>query len=160
MLLKTHCYIFCTVREIANTASVEYRLREKLKQAHILAEPNTQSTEKQELAAAAFDSRVSVIKADVSLDQLGVDEETYNMLLYEVDIIIHSAAQVNLIYPYAALRRANVFGTVNMIKLAATSKIKPLHYLSTNAVFPAKPGKTYKEDTSLDSFPTELKGFE
>ena len=82
------------------------------------------------------------------------------MLLYEVDIIIHSAAQVNLIYPYAALRRTNVFGTVNMIKLAATAKIKPLHYLSTNAVFPAKPGNVYSEDDSLDAFAHQLKGIQ
>ena len=53
-----------------------------------------QPSETQEIVADAFDSRVTVIKADLSLEQLGVDEETYNMLQYEVDIIIHAAAQV------------------------------------------------------------------
>ncbi len=138
--------------------TVEARLRQKLEEAMILADKNKQATECQQLVAEAFETRVSVIKADMSLEQLGVDEETYNMLLLEVDIIIHTAAQVNLVYPYAALRRANVFGTQNLIKLAESAKIKPLHYVSTNAVYPARPKFTYTEDDNLESYHTDLQG--
>ena len=35
-----------------------------------------------------------------------------------------------------ALHGPNVLGTQNVIKFACNSKIKPLHYVSTDAVFP------------------------
>ncbi|XP_075266110.1 uncharacterized protein LOC142358577 isoform X2 [Convolutriloba macropyga] len=157
LLLRTQCNIFCIVRDAGHGVSVESRLRRRLEEAMIMPpQDGKQPSETQEIVADAFDSRVTVIKADLSLEQLGVDEETYNMLQYEVDIIIHAAAQVNLVYPYTALRRANVFGTQNIIKLAGSAKIKPLHYISTNAIFPARPGFTYKEEEDLDQYANDL----
>ena len=85
------------MREAGNGVSVESRLRNSLKEAMILPDKTKQPSELQEMIQDAFDSRVTVIKADLSLEQLGVDEETYNMLMYEVDIIIHAAAQVIII---------------------------------------------------------------
>lgn len=45
-------------------------------------------------------SRVRVIAGDVALIKLGLTDEDYFFLTYEVDIVIHAAAYVNLIYPY------------------------------------------------------------
>lgn len=49
-----------------------------------------------------MDNRVKVIAGDVSLLYLGLSEEDYLFLTYEVDTVIHAAAYVNLIYPYQA----------------------------------------------------------
>ncbi len=54
----------------------------------------------------------------------------------EIDCVIHAAAHVNLVYPYQALYKANVLGTNNVLLFAAQTKVKPVHYISTNAVFP------------------------
>ena len=66
----------------------------------LISESNKQNgaTDKQKKVAELFESRVSVVAADISLDRLGVDDETYNMLQLETDIIIHSAAQVTRIF--------------------------------------------------------------
>ena len=41
-----------------------------------------------------------VIPGDVGLRKMGLSEEDYVYLSTEVDFIIHTAAYVNLIYPY------------------------------------------------------------
>jgi thioester reductase-like protein len=43
---------------------------------------------------------------------------------------------VNLVYPYEALRSANVVATRNIIDFCVAGKIKHLHYVSTDAVVP------------------------
>lgn len=45
-------------------------------------------------------SRVKIISGDVALLRLGLSEEEYLFLTYEVDTVIHAAAYVNLIFPY------------------------------------------------------------
>ena len=54
----------------------------------------------------------------------------------QIDIIIHAAAFVNLLYPYEVLKGTNVTGTKNILLFARSGKIKPVHYISTNSVFP------------------------
>merc|ERR1739838_300689 len=66
---------------------------------------------------------------------MGLPQEDYTYLTYEIDYIIHAAAYVNLVYPYEALKGANVIGTQNVLVFARTGKIKPLHYVSSNAVY-------------------------
>ncbi|HEX3612245.1 MAG TPA: amino acid adenylation domain-containing protein [Sporichthyaceae bacterium] len=50
----------------------------------------------------------------------------------KLDLVIHSAAQVNFLYPYEALRQANVEATRKLIQLAAPRRA-PVHFLSTIA---------------------------
>lgn len=45
-------------------------------------------------------SRVKIVSGDVALLRLGLSEEEYLFLTYEVDTVIHAAAYVNLIFPY------------------------------------------------------------
>ena len=58
------------------------------------------------------------------------------LFLFQIDYIVHAAAYVNLLYPYEALKGTNVTGTRNILLFARSGKIKPLHYVSTNSVFP------------------------
>ncbi len=58
---------------------------------------------------------------DITIVNLGMTEDDYAYLTYEIDTIIHAAATVNLIYPYRALHSSNVLGTRKYSKLC-TSK--------------------------------------
>lgn len=48
-------------------------------------------------------SRVKIVSGDVALRRLGLSEEEYLFLTYEVDTVIHAAAYVNLIFPYQVI---------------------------------------------------------
>ncbi|MEU9804446.1 carboxylic acid reductase [Mycobacterium sp. NPDC050853] len=75
-----------------------------------------------------------VIAADIAQPRLGLDDATWEQLAREVDKIVHPAALVNHVLPYNQLFGPNVFGTAEVIRLALTTRMKPVTYLSTMAV--------------------------
>ena len=75
-------------------------------------------------------NRVYVYEGDIAQEKLGLSEEHYQELSNKIDTIYHCAAFVNHIYSYNMLRSANVLGTIELIKLATTSKKKTIHYVS------------------------------
>ncbi|NEO20282.1 non-ribosomal peptide synthetase [Moorena sp. SIO4A5] len=84
-----------------------------------------------------YQSRVVVIKGDLSLPKFGLEESEYEQLSHQVESIYHSGAWVNSMYPYSFLSPVNVAGTQEIIKLACASRVKPLHHISTLGVFSA-----------------------
>ena len=94
--------------------------------------------------------RIVPVMGDLAEPLLGMTEEKFDELAREVDIVFHGGAVVNLIYPYSALKPANVDGTREVIRLACRHHPKPLHYVSSNGIFPAD-GRTYTETTDLDA---------
>lgn len=103
------------------------------------------------LSRDVVSSRVWVIVGDISLKSFGIEEEDYMFLTRTIDIVVHAAAQVNLIYPYEALSAANVEGTANMVSFCSIGRIKVLHYVSTDAVFPSSrdEGHVFTEESDL-----------
>ena len=83
-----------------------------------------------------YASRLHVFAGDTSLHHMGLDDDDYAMLGTGVDMVVHCAAMVNLVYPYEGLRSANVQGTRNVIEFALYGRVKKLAYISTDAVFP------------------------
>lgn len=79
--------------------------------------------------------RIVPVLGDLSEPLLGLSEGQFRELAATVDIIYHGGAFVNLIYPYTALRAANVQGTKEVLKLASQNKVKPVHFISTLDVF-------------------------
>ncbi|MGI5341693.1 carboxylic acid reductase [Streptomyces sp. CA-181903] len=75
-----------------------------------------------------------VVAGDIGEPRLGLDERTWQWLADTVDLIVHPAALVNHVLPYGQLFGPNVLGTAELIRLAATSRIKQFTYLSTVAV--------------------------
>ncbi|MFI4955455.1 MAG: SDR family oxidoreductase, partial [Gammaproteobacteria bacterium] len=70
-----------------------------------------------------------------------------------IDVIYHSGALVNFVYTYEQLQETNVEGTQEVIHLATTEFLKPIHYVSTVAVFTQKNHKELteiNEHTSID----------
>nr|WP_198151610.1 carboxylic acid reductase [Kibdelosporangium sp. MJ126-NF4]CEL17156.1 substrate--CoA ligase, putative [Kibdelosporangium sp. MJ126-NF4]CTQ91615.1 substrate--CoA ligase, putative [Kibdelosporangium sp. MJ126-NF4] len=86
-----------------------------------------------ELAA----EHLEVLAGDIGEPDLGLDESTWRRLADTVDLIVHPAALVNHVLPYQQLFGPNVVGTAELIRMALTSRIKPVAYLSTAAVLDA-----------------------
>src|SRR5262249_26689903 len=77
----------------------------------------------------------------------------FQELAERIDVIYHNGALVNFIYPYQALKAANVEGTTEILALACASRPKPVHYISTLSVFPlidlAGAGVALEDDRAL-----------
>ncbi len=83
----------------------------------------------------ARDGRTAVVVGDLASPRLGLDDPTFARLADEADAIVHCGALVKWTYPYAALKAANVDGTVELLRLATTDRLKPFHLISTVGVF-------------------------
>ncbi|GAD98891.1 NRPS-like enzyme [Paecilomyces variotii No. 5] len=105
----------------------------------------------------AIMERVEILPGNLSRPRFGLSPEEFQELGSRVDVIIHAAATVNLVYPYAALRGANVGGTKEIIRLACKGGAT-VQYVSTNGVLPPSGEKGWPEDTILDidEVPTKL----
>ncbi|KAI0813026.1 enterobactin synthetase component F [Xylaria sp. FL0064] len=79
--------------------------------------------------------RIEILPANLSRTRLGLSPDAFDELASRVQVIIHSAATVNLVYPYAAMRGANVIGTREIVRLACQAGAT-VHHISTNGVLP------------------------
>ena len=79
-------------------------------------------------------SRIIPILGDLAEARLGLDDATRAQLAATIDVIYHNGGAVNFIAPYEKLEAANVRGTREVLELAATTRIKPVHVVSTLGV--------------------------
>ena len=79
--------------------------------------------------------RIRPVAGDISLPGLGVAEADRAALVATVDVVVHVAAAVDPVAPYARLAAANVVGTREALRLAFDAGAG-FHYMSTTAVFP------------------------
>jgi amino acid adenylation domain-containing protein/thioester reductase-like protein len=96
-----------------------------------------------------WEERIVPVAGDLGEPLFGMTDEGFDVLAKEVDLIIHAAAVVNLVYPYSALKAANVGGTREVLRLACCHGAKPVHHVSTNGIFPPGNGLC-EEETHLD----------
>jgi amino acid adenylation domain-containing protein/thioester reductase-like protein len=99
---------------------------------------------------SAWEERLHVVEGDVTLPRMGLADQTYETLARDIDAILHGAAHVNFIYPYEALRAANVLGIHEIIRFAFHSRIKQVHHLSTAAIWPMGAQYTFYEKDAID----------
>lgn len=92
--------------------------------------------------------RVEILPANLSRKRLGLTPDHFEELASRVEVIIHAAATVNLVYPYAALRAPNVGGTREILRLACLAGAT-VHHVSTNGVLPPST-EGWSEDTIID----------
>ncbi len=139
LLQQTDADIYCLVRA-ADAESGKEKLKKNLESYAIWNEE--------------FSPRIIPIVGDLSQPQLGISTEGFEMLATNIDAIYHSAAMLNYVFPYSALKTANVLGTQEIIRLACKIKVKPLHYVSSVAVFesPYYAGKVVTEDDRFDNW--------
>src|SRR5438876_581799 len=85
LLQKTEARLVCLVRPQSGDA--ETRLRQNLEQYRIWED--------------GFEHRITVLEADIAQPRLGLSPSAFDRLADEVDVILHAAASVNWIQPYA-----------------------------------------------------------
>ncbi|MEA5572937.1 thioester reductase domain-containing protein [Calothrix sp. UHCC 0171] len=137
LLKQTNADVYCLVRA-ANLHAGKNKVKNNL--------------EKYGIWEDSFESRIIPILGDLSQPLLGISQEAFEMLAANMDAVYHSAATLNYVYPYSALKAANVLGTQEVLRLASMIKVKPMHYVSSVAVFesPAYAGKVVKEDDDFN----------
>ena len=94
-------------------------------------------------------THLEVLPGDIGDQDLGMDAATWQRLAESVDLIVHPAALVNHVLPYGQLFGPNVVGTAELIRLAITTRIKPITYLSTIAVAQTVPPGQFEEDGDI-----------
>jgi fatty acid CoA ligase FadD9 len=92
---------------------------------------------------------LEVVVGDIGEPNLGLDQPTWERLAQSVDLIVHPAALVNHVLPYDQLFGPNVVGTAELIRLAITTRIKPITYLSTVAVAMSVDPANFVEDGDI-----------
>ncbi len=137
LLDRTDADVYCLVRA-ANSDAAKARLKDNLK--------------RYSLWDSTVTSRIIPVVGDLSQPMLGLDADTFANLAGAIDTIYHSAAMLNYVYPYSAMKAANVLGTQEVLRLACQKKTKPVHYVSSVAVFEtaAYAGKVVTEQDSFD----------
>ena len=121
--------LICLVRG-ADDAAARARLEEALDSGDIEL--------KREFAELSGNGALRVLAADVGAPNLGLSEQAWQHLAATVDVIVHAAALVNHVLPYRQLFGPNVVSTAEVIRLAVTTRLKPISFLSSVAV--AAPG--------------------
>ncbi len=86
------------------------------------------------LEQAMESNRIRALCGDLSLDDLGLASDEFDELASKLDCIYHNGAKVNGLGAYDELKKTNIKGTYEIIRLATHLKVKPIHYVSTLAV--------------------------
>ncbi|MFL6124429.1 amino acid adenylation domain-containing protein [Actinophytocola sp.] len=84
--------------------------------------------------------RVVAVPGDLAAPRLGLSAAAFARHSREVDVIYHNGAEVNAVAAYSTLKPANVLGTQEVLRLAGTTRVKPVHYVSTTGVLLAVDG--------------------
>ncbi|MFC1436259.1 carboxylic acid reductase [Streptacidiphilus sp. N1-3] len=85
-------------------------------------------------AELTADGTLQVLAGDIGAANLGLSEPDWQRLAATVDLIVHPAALVNHVLPYQQLFEPNVAGTAEVVRLALTTRLKSVAYLSTVAL--------------------------
>ena len=82
-----------------------------------------------------YSARIHPVPGDLGQASFGLRAEEFTRLAERIDVIYHNGALVNFVYPYSVLKGVNVLGTKEVLRFAGQRRIKPVHYVSTLAVF-------------------------
>ncbi|MFE7274065.1 thioester reductase domain-containing protein [Streptomyces sp. NPDC057623] len=121
LLRHSDAHVYCLVRA-ADEEAATTRLGEALKS---YALP----------WSAEVRRRVTVLPGDIRHPHLGLSDDLWNSLAHELDSVVGVAAAVDFLRGYQSLRTSNVLGALTLAELAATGRPKPLHHISSIAVF-------------------------
>lgn len=87
------------------------------------------------LSSTGQGGTLRVLAGDLSQPQLGLAAADYAGLAAQIDVIYHAASYVNFVRSYDDLRASNVLGVLELLRLSAAQRSKPLHLVSTLALF-------------------------
>jgi thioester reductase-like protein len=99
----------------------------------------------------SFESRIVPLVGDLEQPRFGLSETQFRTLAESADVIYHCGANVNLLYPYKRLKAVNVLGTQEVLRLAGQFRTKPVHYISTLALFSPRGDGSGKKRVVLET---------
>jgi thioester reductase-like protein len=137
LLDQTQADIYCLVRS-PDTESGKARLQNNL--------------ETYDLWNEHYSSRIIPVLGDLGQPQLGLSTEQFERMANQIDAIYHNGALLNYVYPFSKFKPINVLGTQEVLRLACQTKVKPVHHISSVAVFESSAyyGKTVTELDPVD----------
>ena len=95
-------------------------------------------------------NRIRLVEGDITLDNLGLSEQEYEILGNNIQSVIHCAALVKHFGTYKDFENINIFGTQKIIELCQKYSLKLLH-VSTISVS----GNAFAEDSYVENNFTE-----
>lgn len=122
LLSKTNSLIYCLIRATDNQHAFQ-RIKTKLKEQNLSIPDNILS------------KRCRFLKGDIGKPLLGLEEQEYNYLAYYIDVVFHSAAEINYILSYNSLKNSNIDGTKNVIKFCFQNQKKEFHLIGSTLMF-------------------------
>jgi len=146
LLQQTQADVYCLVRA-SDVNLAQQRIKKNLESYLIWDESKT--------------SRIIPVIGDLAQPLLGLSKQQFDLLAQQIDVIYHCGALVKWTYPYSALKKANVLGTQEVIRLACQDKVKPLHFISTVGVFssPDYSSDIVSEEECLENSGTLTNGY-
>ena len=146
LLQQTQADIYCLVRA-TNVEAGKKKIQSKLESYSLWNEDSC--------------SRIIPVLGDLSQPRLGLSEQQFQVMAKSIDAIYHSAALVNFIYPYTAIKAVNVLATQEILNLASQTNVKPVHFISTLALFLASnlDVKVVHEQDSIDNSAVLYSGY-
>ncbi|MET8976365.1 thioester reductase domain-containing protein [Streptomyces sp. NPDC004539] len=121
LLRHSDAHVVCLVRA-ADEERAEQRLADALRSFHLPW-------------SAELRRRVTALPGDLGQPRLGLTGGQWRTLAEETDAVVSVGAAVDFLRGYPSLRRANVHGPLTLAELAVTGPVKPLHHISSVAVF-------------------------
>ncbi|NEQ97354.1 MAG: NAD-dependent epimerase/dehydratase family protein [Cyanothece sp. SIO2G6] len=107
-----------------------------------------------------FTDRIIAVAGDLSESQFGLSNDRFSKLAQTIDVIYHNGAWVHHGSPYSLLKSTNVLGTQEILRLACSEKLKPVHFVSTISVFPLQfQNSIIYEQDALNQYPLPTKGY-
>lgn len=98
-----------------------------------------------------FEKRVKVVLGSLDRFHLGMKDSDWLFMEENIHTIYHNGALVNYLLDYESMRTANVDGTTEVIRLASSSRIKILNYISTTFIFGwSTKDVLYESDRNVD----------
>ncbi|CAF4522828.1 unnamed protein product, partial [Didymodactylos carnosus] len=128
----SHCRMICLVR-CASSIDPLQRLRQTMISYLIWNEND--------------EYRLIALRGDLSKSSFGLDEQVFQSLVDQVDLIFHCAVNVNFILSAHQPAKDNVFGTREVLRLATShpSRSIPVHFISILSVLSSSKSNGYAQ---------------
>ncbi|EGC38268.1 hypothetical protein DICPUDRAFT_149068 [Dictyostelium purpureum] len=127
LLKRSNCSkIYCLVRNKKSNNEALETIINNLKY-HRLYEQITENEFK----------KIEIVLGDISIQKFGLQDEQYNNIASNINLIINCGAYTNLISPYSECKPINVASTYEMLKFANHNEklIKPIVHISSFSIF-------------------------
>jgi thioester reductase-like protein len=139
------------MRELLDRSTAHLHVLVRADTAHQAAARVRAAMEQYGLWQEGDGKRFTGVPGDLARPYFGLERETYLSLARDVEMIVHNGAWSSYALPYRRLKPVNVLGTQEVLRLAARHRVKPVHYISSLAVYPGRAGeRRWAEDAATD----------